>query len=763
MLRRLIVVLIVALIAVPLVLAGVVWVALDTGALRAWAEAAVERATGHVLRIAGTVHIAPSLAPTLAVADVALLNPPGFSRPDLAHARWIKARVALLPLLRGKIEVRHLHFVGLDAKLEVNAAGQGNWQRPPVPAPTTPAVPSESRRFALVLRQIEVDDGVLAWSGPGGPLRLDVPRLSAAGKDTLQLAGTVRVGAVALQVQGAVASTAPWPAYVALTGQGVSLALHAQGGEVGGAPPQVSVTGALDTAALDPRLTMLGEVKLDVAWSPGTAHLHAEAAPFTLGAGLRVEQLALDAPALNQPVRARAVLTGAATLSLSAETGPPAAMLAGTPLPVAVAAWGQGGTARLQGTLSDPKALRGLDATLSAQIADLAALAPGAPPLQDAELTAHLTDPAGLSQGVAIQTLSASVPHSDLAGNLTVSWQPRPALRGALRSKHLDADALLALLREHPAPAAPAANPGPAAPTPTPPRTRLIPDTSVPVTGLREADADLAYTADAVLLRGTEFHAVRAHIGLANGALQLDPLTATSPGGPVQARAVLDAAASPPRLSLALHAPSLDLAAILPGSTGTVVTNADLNGQGATWREVAASLNGEADLTGVDGQLDLDALVFLREALHRAGVPAAVAGKAPLRCVAFRAVATSGIATLNPILLDAGRFGLRGDGRVDLRDEVPDLHLRALVRFGPADAEVPLRITGTLAQPKVAAEAVGGRFGLMPAGHTRDECGPALADARGGRPGPEPAPLPNPPPALGRAERPADLLRSLLR
>ncbi len=285
----------------------------------------------------------------------------------------------------------------------------------------------------------------------------------------------------------------------------------------------------------------------------------------------------------------------------------------------------------------------------------------------------------------------------------------------------------------------------------------------MPVAGLRATDADLAYTADALLLGGTEFHAVQAHIGLANGTLQLDPLTATSPGGPVQARAVLDAAASPPRLSLALHAPSLNLAGILPGATGTVATNADLNGQGATWRQVAASLNGEADLTGVDGELDLDTLTALREALHHAGVPATVSGQAHLRCVAFRAVAANGIATLNPILLDAGRFGLRGDGRVDLRDEVPDLHLRALVRFGPADAEVPLRVTGTLAQPKVAAEAVGGRFGLMPAGHARDDCGPALADARGGHPGPEPAPMPNPPPASGRAERPADLLRSLLR
>ncbi len=552
-LRRLIAVLVVILVAVPVVLAGALWVALDTGAARTWAETAAERATGHVLRITGTIHVAPSLVPTLAVADVALLNPPGFSRPDLAHARRVEARVALLPLLRGRIEVLHLHFVGLDAKLEVNAAGRGNWESPPV-AVTTPSTPSEHRRFAVVLRQVEVDDSVLSWSGPGGPLRVAIPRLAASGRNTLKLAGTLQVGAVPLQVQGSVGSAAPWPTYVSFNGQGVSLVLHAEGG-MGGTSPQASLAGKLNPAALDPRLPMPGEVTLDAAWSSGTAHLHAGAAPFTLVSGLRVEQLALDAPALDQPVRARAVLTGAARLSMSAETGPPAAVLAGAPLPIAVAAWGQGGTARVQGTLADPKALRGLDVALSAQIADLAALAPDMPPLHDAALTAHLADPAGLSQGVAIQNLSASAPKSDLTGNLAVSWQARPTLHGTLASKHLDGDALLALLREHPAPAAAAPHPAPA-PAPVPRRVRVIPDTPVPVAGLRAADADLSYTADKLMLGGTEFDAVQTHIGLANGTLRLDPLTAASPGGSVQARAALDAAISPPRLSLSLHAPS---------------------------------------------------------------------------------------------------------------------------------------------------------------------------------------------------------------
>lgn len=620
-LRRAALIVLIVLLAVPSTLAGALWFALQTDLARHRAEAAVERATGHALRIAGAVHITPSLVPTLAVDDVALLNPPGFSRPALAHARRVEARVALLPLLRGRVEVRNVRVFGLDAKLEVNAAGQRNWQRPPAPPPAAAPPPSERRRFTLALRRVELANAALVWSSPGHAFQVNLPDLTADLGQT-------------------------------------------------GAPLAVAAT----------------------------------------------------------------VISGAAA------------------------------TARLQATLADPETPRGLDALLSVQVPDLAALLPGAPPLHDVTLTAHLADPDGLEHGIAIRDLTASFPQGDIAGDLTASWQPRPVLRGNLRSKRLDADALLATLRERsPAPVPAAAPPSPPS-APAPARKRLIPDTPVPVAGLRAADAELTYGADALRLGRTEFHAVQVGIHLANGALRLDPVTATSPAGPLQARAALDAGAAPPRLSLALVTPSLDLGVLMPGAAGAVSINADLNGQGATWRAIAAALGGDADLTAVDGQLDLGKLGALSEVLRRAGVPAALSGEASLRCLALRAAASSGTATLDPLVLDAGRLALNGTGQVNLGDESLDLHLRATVRAGPANAAIPVHVTGTLAEPKVEAEKIGGRFGLRVAGApTADACGPALAAARGGRPGPEPAAPPSGGPNQPRSAKPADLLRSLLR
>ncbi len=325
---------IVVLLAAPLVLTGALWLAVRTSTARHYAEAAVERATGHALHIGGPVRIVPSLIPTFAVDDVALLNPPGFSGPYLAHARQVRARVALLPLVRGVVEVRTLRVLGPEVKLEVNAAGQANWQRPPAPAPANPAAPGGGPRLTVSVRRVEVANGALSWSSPGRAFRANVPAL--------------------------------------------------------------------------------------------TAEIGASGAPVTFAGTV---------------------------------TGPEA-------------------TASIQGKLADPDARRGLDATVSAQVADLAALVPGAPALHGVAVQASFTDPDGLDQGITIGNLSATVPQGDLGGTVALSWQPRPALRGALRSKRLDADALLALV-EHNAPpitAPPTTAPAPPPTAPPPGPCRPAPD-----------------------------------------------------------------------------------------------------------------------------------------------------------------------------------------------------------------------------------------------------------------------------------------------
>lgn len=747
---------VVVLVIIPLGLAGTLWLAVSSGAARRWATEQAQRALHHQVRIAGSVHVAVGLVPKLVATKVSVLNPPGFAGADLAQAGRIEARVALLPLLGGRIEVRRLRLDKLDVTLETNAAGQANWRPVPGAAQVGPTTSTPARRFAVVLRSVEVTHGALTWNTKSVPLRLDLPHLIAKGGDTLALSGNAELDRLPLTVGGSVGAAAPWPAYVTLSGNGVSVAVHAQSG--GSAPPSASIEGQVNGAAIapvfGPRLADLGPIAVSASWTPGAAKLHAQAGPGQLPGGVRLNRLTLDAPALDQPLHAAAELSGAAQLSLAAEAGTPDALFAGRPSPIALSAWGAGGTAELRGTIAKPLSGRGLQSTLSAHIADLGALVPGAPAVRNATVAATVITPSTAALGVTLRALTITLPQGDLAGSLDASWHKRPVIHGALTSQRIDVDAIAALLR-HPA----ALPPPPAMPVLAAARqARLIPDTKLPLAGLTAFDADVEYSAAAWLIGGTALRNLQTHIQLKDGRLQLDPIAAVTPGGAVQGKAELDASASPPVLTLRAYAAGLDLGAILPGASGTLQMNADLGSSGTTWRKVAAGLGGEMDATMANGALDPAASPWLHDILRASRLPVAVKGQVPLRCVAIRAQGTNGLMRLNPMLLDAERFVLRGNGQVNLSTETPDLHLRVGLRFGRGESDVPLLVSGTFEQPKVTAEAIAGRFGLMPEGGGADGCSRALSAARGGRPGPVPAPL-----KPGKAEKPIDILRKLLR
>ncbi|MFK5065642.1 hypothetical protein, partial [Klebsiella pneumoniae] len=63
--------------------------------VRAALAHAALRATGRELVITGPMHLRLGLAPGFAAEGIALANPPGFSRPEMATAKRLTARVAL--------------------------------------------------------------------------------------------------------------------------------------------------------------------------------------------------------------------------------------------------------------------------------------------------------------------------------------------------------------------------------------------------------------------------------------------------------------------------------------------------------------------------------------------------------------------------------------------------------------------------------------------------------------------------------------------
>src|ERR1700681_2041233 len=87
----------------------------------------VRAATGRDFAIAGRLDLTPSLTPTLAVSDVRLANPPGFSRPDMPTIAKLEGRVSLWPLLSGLVQIERFTLSGADIILETDGQGRGNW------------------------------------------------------------------------------------------------------------------------------------------------------------------------------------------------------------------------------------------------------------------------------------------------------------------------------------------------------------------------------------------------------------------------------------------------------------------------------------------------------------------------------------------------------------------------------------------------------------------------------------------------------------
>src|ERR1700694_5045390 len=82
--------------------------ALEPQKLREDLQAAVVRATGRELQIAGGVHVKIGLSPRLEVDDIALANLPGGSRPQMLTAKKLTAQLALFPLLAGDAVISSL-------------------------------------------------------------------------------------------------------------------------------------------------------------------------------------------------------------------------------------------------------------------------------------------------------------------------------------------------------------------------------------------------------------------------------------------------------------------------------------------------------------------------------------------------------------------------------------------------------------------------------------------------------------------------------
>ena len=155
----------------------------------------VKAATGRDITIGGDIKLAVLPAPTLAVHDVALANIPGAQDPNMASLKALDVRVALGPLLEGRISVESIALVEPMISLEVMKDGRRNWdfaaarEKPPGEAAPSVAAP-ESKGGAIggiEVGRFSIENGTLIYRDATGTveriekLNADIAAESLAG------------------------------------------------------------------------------------------------------------------------------------------------------------------------------------------------------------------------------------------------------------------------------------------------------------------------------------------------------------------------------------------------------------------------------------------------------------------------------------------------------------------------------------------------------------------------------------------------------
>ncbi|HWA44429.1 MAG TPA: AsmA family protein [Hypericibacter adhaerens] len=142
---------------------------IDWNGYKAQIESEARKATGRDLSIDGDISLALLPAPKLSVEGVRFANAEGGSAPDMATLESLDVRVALMPLLSGKIQVTSLTLVKPTVLLEKLPDGHGNWEIAPAgqaaPAPSEAAHEGGSGTGGLALSfdSVRIENGTFIY------------------------------------------------------------------------------------------------------------------------------------------------------------------------------------------------------------------------------------------------------------------------------------------------------------------------------------------------------------------------------------------------------------------------------------------------------------------------------------------------------------------------------------------------------------------------------------------------------------------------
>ncbi|HEY6452199.1 MAG TPA: AsmA family protein [Steroidobacteraceae bacterium] len=322
--------------------------------------------------------------------------------------------------------------------------------------------------------------------------------------------------------------------------------------------------------------------------------------------------------------------------------------------------------------------------------------------------------------------LAVSSGESDLGGTLSIETSAgRPRLEAQLSSQLLRAADL----------GARAAGRAPALPS-----GKLLPDTALPLGGIRRDDGVIDFHAQRLELGRMSFAAVAARATFDHAVLSVASLSAGVADGRLGGQLRFDATHDPPAAALDLRIVDLHLGLLPrkgagpPPLDGLLQARIALSAHGDSLHELAAHASGEitallpqgairasfAELTGMDLARSLGMLLRRDKK------------ETPIRCGIAQFQDHDGTLTAQNLVIDSDPVLITGSGRIDLGAETFDLALRGQPkRLRLLRLHSPVLVRGTLAHPTVGIDAHRTSLTLIDRGAATDaDCAALLAQAQ---------------------------------
>lgn len=677
----------VALIVIALI---AVLVFVDPNDFRAQIEQRVERETGRELTLTGDLELSVFPWIALKMGPASLGEAAGFGNEPFVTIQEARVGARLLPLLRGKIEAGEVRLVGARIRLITDEQGRNNWADLGASEEQSTAEQSGQTSELPTVAGLVIEDAAVTMENRQEKTRqtirdfnLKTGRLESGEPfdlDTRFVFDQEPELSLGVQIIASVTADLERNSHQ-LSKPQIDLKLAGQGYPQGGIP--IEIRANLLQADVAQELYRLDGLTLATTWK-------GEGFPEA-GVPVQLQASDFNANLAKQTME----LSG---LDLTVAGGHLTGALSGEEILDAP---------KLQGPLKlDPISLREWLPKLGVDV----------PVTQDPEVLKRVS----FSSRVALTKTSAELNDIQLQlddttakGMLGVADFDSKALRFDLNVDRINADRYLAPTEE-----------GAEAKGEEPP-------TEIPVDTLRSLNARGQLSIGEAIFAGMKFSKLRLGVNARDGKVRFHPSEASMYGGQYRGDIAIDATGQVARVSLDEHVSGIDFAPLFKDFfetdrvSGKGGMNMKLTGAGRTTDDIMKTLDGTLDFKVTDGALEgADLWYEIRRAralLKQQAVPERDPGppRTPFTALTGTGTMQDGVLSNNDLNVAMQYLRVTGQGKVDLPQNALDYRLMTTVLKIPregadasqmqdmVDAEIPVKVTGALTDPKVRPDLEG--------------------------------------------------------